>query len=165
MTYIKKNSVVFLSATGKTAKRRERRVDYNGAQHIGQRHTFRSRERSADQVVSLEAKGESWNFDSRANHVDRTLQSQMWKLRKRIDRKDQQSYLDFFLFCSLLRFSWLYYYLKMNRTADSSQLKEHQEEISILRNIVFRLNAELSDYQIRYPSPSLHKSIKVCRNH
>ena len=50
---------------------------------------------------------------------------------------------------------------KIISTAESNQLREHQEEISILRNIVYRLNAELNDYQIKYPSPSLQKSIKV----
>jgi hypothetical protein len=38
---------------------------------------------------------------------------------------------------------------------------EQKEEISILRNIIHRLNIELSAYQAKFPSPMLQSSLKV----
>jgi len=39
-------------------------------------------------------------------------------------------------------------------------LRTYKEEISILRNITYRLNIELSAYQARYPSGLLQASLK-----
>lgn len=44
------------------------------------------------------------------------------------------------------------------------QIRDLKSEINALRNIVYRLNIELSLYQSKYPSPSLQAGLKVVSN-
>ncbi|CAF0754557.1 unnamed protein product [Brachionus calyciflorus] len=47
-----------------------------------------------------------------------------------------------------------------SESAWNTQVNELNREVSLLRNLVYRLNVELSSYQAKYPSPSLKTSLK-----
>ena len=56
------------------------------------------------------------------------------------------------------------YELELKNTLDNkfeSNMKELKDEISILRNLIYRLNVELSYHQAKNPSQNLQTSIKV----